>query len=71
MATWKFDPAHTTVAFSTRHMMVTTVRGVFAPPTGKLVFDPANPAASYVEAEIAQNGKMAITKDMGVAIAHS
>lgn len=52
MATWKFDPAHTTVSFSARHMMVTTVRGVFAPPTGKLEFDPENPAASYVEAEI-------------------
>src|SRR5271154_1174895 len=52
MATWKFDPAHTTVAFSTRHLMVTTVRGHFAPPTGKLVFDAANPAASSVEAII-------------------
>ena len=52
MATWKFDPAHTAVTFTTRHMMVTTVHGRFAPPTGKLEFDPANPAASYVEAEI-------------------
>ncbi len=52
MATWKFDPAHTTVSFSARHMMVTTVRGVFAPATGRLEFDPENPAASYVEAEI-------------------
>ena len=33
-------------------MMVTTVHGRFAPPTGKLVFDAANPAASTVEAEI-------------------
>ncbi|MEP7292443.1 MAG: YceI family protein [Chloroflexota bacterium] len=52
MATWKFDSAHTTVAFSTRHMMVTTVRGTFAPPTGTLEFDPQNPAASHVEAVI-------------------
>jgi polyisoprenoid-binding protein YceI len=52
MATWKFDPAHTTVSFSARHMMVTTVRGTFAPPKGKLEFDPENPAAAYVEAEI-------------------
>jgi polyisoprenoid-binding protein YceI len=52
MATWKFDPAHTLASFSARHMMVTTVRGHFAPPTGKLEFDPANPEASYVEAEI-------------------
>ena len=53
MATWKFDPAHTTVSFSARHMMVTTVRGRFDPPTGVLSFDPQNPAASSVEAEIA------------------
>lgn len=52
MATWKFDPAHTTVSFSARHMMVTTVRGQFAAPTGTLVFDPENPAASSVEATI-------------------
>ena len=52
MATWNFDAAHTAVTFSARHMMVTTVHGRFAPPTGKLVFDPANPAASYVEATI-------------------
>jgi polyisoprenoid-binding protein YceI len=52
MATWKFDAAHTTIAFSTRHMMVTTVRGTFAPPTGTLEFDPANPTAAYVEAVI-------------------
>jgi len=52
MATWKFDPAHTTATFTARHMMVTTVHGRFAPPTGKLEFDPENPAAAYVEAEI-------------------
>ena len=52
MAVWKFDPAHTTISFSARHMMVTTVRGNFAPPSGTLVFDQANPAASSVEAEI-------------------
>lgn len=34
-------------------MMVTTVRGRFdAPPTGKLVYDPANPAATVVEASL-------------------
>ena len=52
MATWKFDPAHTTATFTARHLMVTTVHGRFAPPTGKLEFDPENPAAAYVEAEI-------------------
>jgi len=53
VATWNFDPTHTYASFSARHMMVTTVRGRFdAPPTGSLVFDPANPAATVVEATI-------------------
>jgi polyisoprenoid-binding protein YceI len=52
MATWNFDPAHTTASFSARHMMVTTVRGTFAPPTGTLEFDSENPAAAHVYAEI-------------------
>lgn len=53
MATWNFDPTHTYASFSARHMMVTTVRGRFdAAPTGTLVFDPANPAATVVEATI-------------------
>lgn len=52
MSTWKFDPAHTSASFSVRHMMVTTVRGYFEKVGGTLVYDPANPAASYVEAEI-------------------
>ncbi len=52
MATWTFDPAHTSVSFSARHMMVTTVRGSFGTPTGKLVFDPEHPENSFVEAVI-------------------
>jgi len=52
MATWKFDSAHTSASFSARHMMVTTVRGTFAPPTGTLEFDPENPAAAHVEAQL-------------------
>lgn len=52
MAIWNIDPAHATAEFSARHMMVATVRGRFAPPTGTLEFDPANPAAASVEATI-------------------
>lgn len=26
---WRFDPAHTRIGFSTRHAMVTKVRGAF------------------------------------------
>lgn len=49
---WKLDPAHTAAEFSARHMMITTVRGGFKNVTGKLIYDPANPSASYVEAVI-------------------
>ena len=52
MAKWNFDQAHTAAAFSARHMMVTTVRGQFQTVTGSIEFDPANPAASSVEATI-------------------
>jgi polyisoprenoid-binding protein YceI len=52
MATWILDPGHTLATFSARHMMITTVRGQFAPPVGKVEFDPAAPALSSVEAEI-------------------
>lgn len=52
MAVWNFDPAHSTISFSVRHMMVTTVRGTFSDFSGTLNFDAANPAASSVEANI-------------------
>ncbi len=52
MAVWNFDPTHSTISFSVRHMMVTTVRGTFSDFSGKLHFDAANPAASSVEANI-------------------
>ncbi len=52
MAVWKFDPTHSTISFSVRHMMVTTVRGTFSDLSGTLHFDPADRAASSVEATI-------------------
>lgn len=52
MTTWTFDPVHTYANFSTRHMMITTVRGTFSNITGEITFDPANPAAASVHAEI-------------------
>lgn len=52
MPTWNIDPAHTTVEFSVRHMMVTTVRGSFQKVSGTLNFDPDNPANSSVEVTI-------------------
>jgi polyisoprenoid-binding protein YceI len=52
MAEWILDPAHTAVEFSTRHMMVTTVRGQFQKVSGALNFDAQNPAASSIEVTI-------------------
>lgn len=49
---WVFDQAHSNADFSVRHMMITTVRGGFKDVSGKLKFDPNNPAESYVEAVI-------------------
>ncbi len=49
---WQIDPAHTLVEFAVRHMMVSTVKGRFTGVKGTIAVDPANPAASTVEAEI-------------------
>lgn len=52
MAQWNIDSYHSGASFSVRHMMVTTVRGGFQKVSGTLNFDPANPAAASVEADI-------------------
>jgi polyisoprenoid-binding protein YceI len=39
MTTWIFEPGHTEVAFRSRHMMVTWVRGLFKDVHGRLDFD--------------------------------
>ena len=52
MATWNIDAAHSTVGFSAKHMMFTTVRGTFSEFDAKLEFDPENPGDASVEATI-------------------
>ena len=49
--TWDIDPAHSTVGFSVRHMMVSKVRGYFREFSGVLVTT-EDPAQSTVEATI-------------------
>ena len=44
--TWNIDPVHTDVQFSTKHMMVTTVRGRFGAVEGTIELDEENPANS-------------------------
>lgn len=50
--TWTIDPAHTTVEFSVKHLMISTVRGHFGAVTGTIVLDEQDPTASTVTAEI-------------------
>ena len=50
---WTIDPAHTDVAFSAKHMMVTTVRGKFDRVEGELSLDEGDPLAAEGEIRLA------------------
>jgi len=43
------DPAHTSIIFNVRHMMVTTVRGSFGKFEGWIEYDPKNPQNTKAE----------------------
>jgi polyisoprenoid-binding protein YceI len=49
---WEIDPAHSTVEFAVKHMMVTTVKGRFKDVSGRIEVDDDNPLASRVSATI-------------------
>jgi polyisoprenoid-binding protein YceI len=49
---WTVDPAHTTVRFSVRHLMITNVHGVFEKVAGTVRYDPREPAAAQIEIAI-------------------
>jgi len=50
-ATWKVDPAHTTVGFRVNHLF-TSVNGRFDRFDGTIEFDPADPEATVVRGTI-------------------
>jgi polyisoprenoid-binding protein YceI len=50
--TWKLDPSHTTVEFSAKHLMITTVKGRIADVAGTISIDDKNPQNSSVEATL-------------------
>ncbi len=52
MTAWKFDPAHTSIEFTARHMMVAKVRGTFTNYTLSADIDEANLANSKGRIEI-------------------
>ncbi|MGA7172679.1 MAG: YceI family protein [Candidatus Dormiibacterota bacterium] len=49
---WKVDNAHTSVEFSARHMMVSTVKGHFNDFTGEVEIDPQDLTRSWAKAKI-------------------
>ncbi|HYY05028.1 MAG TPA: YceI family protein [Candidatus Limnocylindria bacterium] len=51
-ATWTLDPAHTSVQFSVRHLMVSTVRGAFGKVTGSVEADEKDLTRSKIQATI-------------------
>ena len=51
-ATWQLDPAHSSVEFSVKHMMMTTVRGRFKSIKATLRGDRDHPEDAGVEATI-------------------
>jgi len=52
MGTWKFDPYHTQVEFSAKHLGMMTVRGHFAEVTATGEIYPETPERSSLEATI-------------------
>jgi polyisoprenoid-binding protein YceI len=52
MGTWKFDPNHTQVEFSAKHLGMMTVRGHFKEVTASGDIYPDDPGRSHVEAVI-------------------
>jgi polyisoprenoid-binding protein YceI len=51
-STWEIDPAHSSVQFSVRHMMVSNVRGEFRKVSGTVQGDETDPTKAKVEATI-------------------
>ena len=51
-ATWTLDPAHSSVQFSVRHMMVSNVRGEFGKVGGTVTGDESKPTEAVITATI-------------------
>jgi polyisoprenoid-binding protein YceI len=51
-STWRLDPAHSSVEFSVKHMMMTTVRGRFKEIEATLTADEEHPEGCCVELTI-------------------
>src|SRR5918999_5148652 len=51
-STWQIDPAHTSVGFSVKHLMIARVRGRFAGVRGTIILDGSDLAKSWAQVEI-------------------
>jgi polyisoprenoid-binding protein YceI len=51
-ATYRIDPAHSSIQFSVRHLMISNVRGTFTGVKGTVVYDGDKPSDTTIEAEI-------------------
>ena len=51
-AIWELDPSHSSVEFSVKHMMMTTVRGRFNRFSGRLTADEEHPEGCCVDVEV-------------------
>ena len=51
-STWKIDPAHTTVEFKIRHLMISWVKGVFTEVQGSAVINESDLTKSSVQIQI-------------------
>jgi polyisoprenoid-binding protein YceI len=49
---WKLDPTHSTIEFSAKHLMITTVKGRIADVEGTIYTDEKDPKNSSVEATL-------------------
>jgi polyisoprenoid-binding protein YceI len=50
--TWQIDPAHTSVEFTVRHMMISNVKGQFQKTTGTITVDGNDPTSAKIDATI-------------------
>jgi polyisoprenoid-binding protein YceI len=52
ISTYQIDPAHSSLQFSIRHLMLSNVRGAFSGVHGTVTVDPDHPESAVVEAKI-------------------
>jgi polyisoprenoid-binding protein YceI len=55
MANWTFDPTHSGIHFSVRHLMISKVRGSFNKWTGTFEYDEKDPSKSQISVSIDVN----------------